>query len=966
MKKLTIKTTFLCLMLAFTSQAQLSVVNDLKEELKTATSDTARMRVHYELARHFQQQTPDEVIEHADEAIKLARENDDFAIELKASYAKSIGLYLSGKNQAASNLLDSILQAPKYPEDDDFLINTYNLKGSVENSLEHYENAVSYYVKSLEISRPKKDTSSILTSLANLGSLHFSYLDKKKGLTYTNQAIEMAKQINDRLTLASLYQGLSVFVEDPEEKLDYAMRAYQTFKEENYYSGIAYAANGLGSAFGELNRHREGIPYLHEARRTWEAAHFSQGLISVYTNLGVSHGNLGHLDSTAYFFQKALSHFRPGEELSERHEAYLNMAELYDTINRPDLAYTYLKQAYILKDSLADRQKVELQLDVEGRYEASEKERQLIEQDLIIARQRNTQRNVLAVAGGLILLLLGFFQYLRNRQRLRRREAEMALELEKTEAGKLRELDRLKSNFFANISHEFRTPLTLIQTPLGEALRTVGDQPNISLPTRYARSMQRNAQRLLHLVNQLLDLARLEGNRLRLEVSPGDIAHFIRSIGYGFESMALRKQMNYHVSVVTTPVQAWFDAEKLELILSNLLSNAFKFTPSEGRITLEAQFSQPGYVSIRVQDNGIGIPESQLPHIFDRFYTHSDEQADSVGSGIGLALTRELVHLHRGTIQVESEPDHGTVFSLHFPIDEESYTDSQKVATQPSGSMHLSSRGQQVLPNPPVDTEEHVSPLPSSSNKPRLLIVEDNPDLRRYIREKMQEEYEVQEAVNGKQGLQMAIDLVPDLIITDVMMPEMSGTELCTELRQEIATSHIPIIMLTAKAERDEKMAGLETGADEYLTKPFDTLELQVRSRNLIRQRQLLRERFAGEFVFKPSEVSVNSVDQDFLQKVLDTIENQLDDETFSVVELSQTMALSRSQLHRKLKALTNKSPNQIIRDMRLQRAHDLLEKKAGNASEVAFMVGFNSLAYFSKCFKDRFGKPPSEVEAIK
>jgi signal transduction histidine kinase/DNA-binding response OmpR family regulator len=581
-----------------------------------------------------------------------------------------------------------------------------------------------------------------------------------------------------------------------------------------------------------------------------------------------------------------------------------------------------------------------------------------------IQRQQTTQQWVLVGSALVLLFLLGIFQYLRNRQRVKAKESALALSYEKAETDKLRELDRLKSNFFANISHEFRTPLTLIQTPLQQALNENSEKETISISTRFARSMHRNAQRLLHLVNQLLDLAKLEDGRMKLKVQEEDIAHIIRTIGYGFESMAHRKQINYQVNVVDKAVNAWFDREKLEHILTNLLSNAFKFTSSEGWIILEADFKKKEEVTIVVRDNGIGIAEDQIEHIFERFYTINDTSSDFTGSGIGMALTKELVALHHGKIEVESRVDHGATFTLTLPISKAAFSEKEILKNKKTETTtKLSSSNTpdfEVLQDESSTTAPVVSLI--KDERPIIEVVEDNQDLRTYIREVLHQNYQVIESVNGRKGFEQAKEQIPDLIITDIMMPEMDGNELCRRIRKEVKTSHIPVIMLTAKAEQEEKLEGLETGADDYLTKPFDTRELLARVHNLIEQRRLLRERFAGEIIFKPKEVATTSVDETFLNQVLTAIESNMEEETFSVVELSEQVAMSRSQLHRKLKALVNKSPNQIIREMRLQRAKGLLEKRAGNASEVAFMVGFNSLAYFSKCFKDQFGVAPSEV----
>ncbi len=359
----------------------------------------------------------------------------------------------------------------------------------------------------------------------------------------------------------------------------------------------------------------------------------------------------------------------------------------------------------------------------------------------------------------------------------------------------------------------------------------------------------------------------------------------------------------------------------------------------------------------------MGIPAEQLPHIFERFSKTAVSEVQP-GSGIGLALTKELVELHSGKIEVESSEGVGTTFTVTLPLGKEVFKKEEIVATP---MLNLNStefleakstrNAERVATNSPFTI--HHLPL----NKPVILIAEDNADVRSYIVDQFKGQYQILEAENGKLALAKALETTPDLIISDIMMPEMDGTELCKQLKINEKTSHIPIVMLTALAEQGDKLKGLENGADDYLVKPFDAREMQVRVANLIAGRQKLQEHFRKSLnAFAPKAVKAESLDAVFLNKVREAVEANLEDENFSVVELGAQVGMSRSQLHRKLSALTGFSPNEVIRNMRLERAKQLLQKKAGNASEVAYMTGFNSPAYFAKCFKDYFGVTPSEV----
>lgn len=535
----------------------------------------------------------------------------------------------------------------------------------------------------------------------------------------------------------------------------------------------------------------------------------------------------------------------------------------------------------------------------------------------------------------------------------------------KSDVKRILELDAVKSRFFASISHEFRTPLTLILGPLKKAQEQLpasdqeiifeNNNTEINLPANHLGIMRRNAERLGQLIDQLLDLSKLENGRMKLQVAEGDVVKFLRAMVFSFESLAERRQIHFQTSFPEEEQMVFFDRDKLEKIIANLLSNAFKYTPEKGRVSVKTCLEK-GRLKITVEDSGPGISKDDLDKIFERFY--QVEGTEDRGSGIGLNLVKELVELHRGQISVESSVGKGAIFKVSLPVTREAFTEGETINNGKNEKA-------EVFFHPPgiVPIDQTSMPTSHPSDLPLLLIVEDNPDLRQFIGEIMQGYYQILAAKNGKLGLETAIDRTPDLIISDVMMPEMDGFEMCEILKKDERTSHIPIILLTAKAGRQHKVAGLETGADAYLTKPFDEQELLVQARNLVEQRRKLRERFSGPSVagnLKPGEITITSADQRFLDKVTAAIEENMSNEFFSVEDLASAVAFSRSQLHRKLKALTGKSPNELIRDFRLTRAKELLEKGHGNVSEVAIEVGYSSLSYFTRSFKEAFGVPPS------
>ena len=532
---------------------------------------------------------------------------------------------------------------------------------------------------------------------------------------------------------------------------------------------------------------------------------------------------------------------------------------------------------------------------------------------------------------------------------------------------KISELDRLKTRFFTNISHEFRTLLTLINTPVRNLLEDHG------IPTGFRRSLEmvdRNVGKLSTLVNQLLDISRLDRGRVKLMLSNGDVLNFLGATAAAFKATSVVRGIDYRIHIQPGLNDTFFDADKLEKILNNLLSNAFKFTNEGGRVTVAASVRvQVGAGSdesldIAVSNTGKGIPKDEQGKIFDRFYqAESGLKKEGGGTGIGLALVYELVHLLHGYITVESEADQETVFKVEIPLgkshlmeDEYTIVEHPEKSTLTAEEKHSTALQTELL---------SASDVPGSKveddHRSRVLIVEDNEEIRWLVAERLKSEFIVLEAVDGSAGLKVATEQTPDLVITDLMMPGMEGTELCRRLKMNLETSHIPIIMLTAKATQDQKLEGLEAGADDYIPKPFDIRELEVRARNLVEQRRLLREKFSNRITLDPGEITITPLDEQFLRRAMEVVESHLGDDTFDVKAFRELMNMSRSTLTRKLQALTDQAPVEFIRTMRLKRAADLLKMGFGNVSEVAMEVGFSNPSYFSKMFRRSYNIAPAD-----
>ena len=568
-----------------------------------------------------------------------------------------------------------------------------------------------------------------------------------------------------------------------------------------------------------------------------------------------------------------------------------------------------------------------------------------------------------------VLFVLGVLYSIRKYE-LGRTHLKNQHKLDEVKLKEREETDKMKSRFFANISHEFRTPLTLIIGP-AERINRNSSGEEIEKQTSV---IKRNADRLLSLINQLLDLSKLEAGRLELKASKQNIVPFIKGITMSFESIAEGKDISLKVISDREQIELYFDKEKMTKIVTNLLSNAFKFTAESGQITVTIKETDNNSVRIMVKDTGQGILKEELPKLFDRFYqVDSSQTREHEGTGIGLALTKELVELHHGTISVDSKLNEGTEFTIELPVGRKHLKDEEIVEEEIESTVILNEV--KNLPEPVPDNlinTDSSSPAPQNDSegnedKNIVLVVEDNADVRDFIKDSLGNDFQIEEASNGEQGVRKAEQIIPDLIISDIMMPKMDGNELTRTLKNNEKTSHIPIILLTAKSEQASKIEGLETGADDYLTKPFDTKELQIRINNLINIRRKLQQKFSSvDYVpvknKKETEKKLTNLEEQFMCKVLEVIENHLSEEEFSIEQFGQEVGMSRVQLHRKLKALSGKSASNYLRTVRLSKAKKMIEEQKGNISEIAYSVGFSSPQYFSRSFKEEFGFPPSDL----
>jgi signal transduction histidine kinase/DNA-binding response OmpR family regulator/streptogramin lyase len=559
-----------------------------------------------------------------------------------------------------------------------------------------------------------------------------------------------------------------------------------------------------------------------------------------------------------------------------------------------------------------------------------------------------------------VLSLLVYRNYVRSREALKAR-----LRLKELEAENLQELDQLKTNFFTNISHELRTPLTLILDPVEELIKTP-QLPSKRVHEWYS-TIQFNAQSLLRLINQLLDLSKLDAQRYLLHLSYSDVVDHCAKVVHLFDYPFEKRRVELIFDADPQSLFGWFDADALEKILNNLISNALKATPAKGKVSVSLTGINPRQgeaeiLQIRVEDTGVGIPPEQLPQVFQRFFqTSTTRQSGQSSTGIGLALTAELVRLHRGEVNIESEPGVGTRFVVQIPLRAEVYPAEWRLPeNQEPDATELEHPAllPPVYQHDPLQERQHLH-----LHDKVVLVAEDNAEMQNYLRYKLTDHYTVHTVANGREALHCALKKVPDLIISDLMMPEMDGIELCRAVKENEKTSHIPVILLTSRSVVESQLDGLKSGADDYLTKPFKSEILLARIENLLEQRQKLRERYmqaAQNSSITIPDIPIADTDSQFLQKVIAIIDTNLSNSSFNVDELERALNMSEMQLYRKLSSLTSMGGNAFIRHIRLKRASQLLEASNLSVGEIAYKVGFNSHSYFSKIYKREFGEPPT------
>lgn len=861
-----------------------------------------------------------------------------------------------GQHSLAIPHFEKALIQAKQSKQTEMVLKALQEKAFSQNSKGESENALENFLQGLQLADSLNLAESKADFLFELGNYFRLQRNVKTAIDYLDQAEVIIQASGDQLgqckilfTKASTYK-----ISNNDAEQWQAIDIYQKMLAGDcrdqlspYRLGQLY--NNLGSTYTFLDEYEKAKEYLDKALKIKREVGNKLSLAFTLNELASLHFFQKNYTVAQEYGEEAYRMASSAENVFLAYDILENLAVASEAHQDYEKAYQYLHQSTSLRDSVQALERIRAIANLEMQYETHQKEQEILNQELQLTLQKTRYRDTLLLAA--LLSALAAMLFLWYQSQLRRK---------KLEAKNLEKIDELKTRYFTNISHELRTPLSLIIDPLQQLKASINNPAQQSL----LKLASTNAQRMLRLINQILDLKKLEAHKMPLEAKPANINALLQAMIHSFQASAQKRKIDLQYISELDHLEVYFDAHKIEQVLYNLLSNALKFTPEGGKISvLLLQRNQSA--EIMVKDNGSGIPADQLPYIFDRFYQadHSSTRQYE-GSGIGLSLVKELVELHHGKVSVKSEARQGTSLSVQLPLGHQ-HLQAHEIMRQNTAPLENTENfhliGDQVE-NKSAFSKKTNLPLETQQEKPILLVIEDHNELRNYLCQQLEKDYQVFEANNGRLGIEKALEHLPDLIISDIMMPITDGYELCKTLKADPRSAHIPIILLTAKSTAEERLIGLQSQADDYLSKPFDSMELQARISNLIQQRRQLQRLFNKDRKISPKEITVNSVDENFLNQLLEIVENKLSDESFGVESLSKAIGMSRSHLHRKLKALTGQSANIFLRSIRLQRAYQLLEQAAGSASEIAFEVGFSNPNYFFKCFKDEFGLTPGQV----
>ena len=881
---------------------------------------------------------------------------------------QGIGYKVKNEFKKAKKYLEEALVIAKEVQDERILGEIYNVFGLIYRAENDFINSVKYHTLSLKshdaASETRENISGKAQSLGNLGVVYSMQGDTSNARVYFFESLEMSKSISDVSGIGTQLSNIGLIyfnIGEYKKAMPYYQEAYSMHLKAGNLQNAAITLSNIGNLHGASGGFDEALEVFKEGRKISEQigdtemiSHFISSIGSVYFSKEDY--------SLALKYKKEAKGIIENVGMFEGVEAISrDLHEVYKAMGNYENALKEFEYSIIIRDSMRreENQRASLRQEYEYNYEkqALADSLQFAQKEAItnleLARSQATLSQqrlglIATILGLLLVASLAYFFY----QSKKRQEIE---------ANRIRELDAFKSTFYTNITHEFRTPLTVI---LG-MVQQIEEQPEKYLGEG-VQLIKRNGKNLLGQINQILNLSKLETNSMQLNIIQGDIIEFLRYSTEAFQSFANGQNISLRFFSPVEKMLMDYDPNSLQNIMSNLISNAMKYTDDGGdvKVVLEKADEQ---LFIKVQDTGHGIAAKELPHIFDRFYQVKNTKDQNVyGSGVGLAYVQELVKVLGGTIVVESKVGKGSTFLVKLPIRNEAElleNNNSKTVTLnwKSNQSKIDKIGNNIL-SPVTDKKPEIL----NSKLPQLLLIEDNADVVIYLKSCLEDLYQIEVAYNGRIGIEKALENIPDLIISDVMMPEKDGFEVCDTLKNDERTSHIPLILLTAKADVASKLAGLKRGADAYLSKPFDKEELLVRLEMLVERQKRMVSYFSKnnqEDLETNGVTEIIQIEDVFIKKVNKILEENIDDENFGLPQLCQKVRMSRSQLFRKMKALTDVPPSIYIKLHRLNKAKQLLENTDTNVAEAAYEVGFKDPSYFSKIFQETFGYSPSTIK---
>ncbi|MFA5657435.1 MAG: response regulator [Dysgonamonadaceae bacterium] len=917
-----------------------------------------------------------------------------FKVNSKNLYFYFIGLLISqfffSCNIKQEYKAEELIMAKIHAEKRDSLIaesKALNNRGTVARNMADYQEALNLHFKALSLAEEAKDTLSQIYALNNIGTDLRRTYSNMEASTYHYLALELSANNPKYLKMhAMAMNGLGnifLVLNNKEQAQHYFYRALANEKESNnnlgqainyanlaesfnishdldsalyYYNeslkqnkiiksdiGEAICKRAMGLIYFEKGNHTLAVELLSEAYSLMENSKDAFHKLEVQIALAETLIDLNELNEAEKHALDILNLAKAIDSYEYQQRAYDVLAELREKQQRYQLAYEAKEKAFIYRDSvMAQNSEVRI-LELENRYKGKEAEHQI---QLLTTEKNLTEKNRIdqqRIFFLLILLLSGSigFLYYRNHN-----SRKISKELE--------EINEMKSRFFSNVSHEFRTPLTLIKGPLENWLEeelTPEFEKNVTM-------MLRNSDRLLFLVDQLLSLSKVDSGNFQIIPQQADLSLAIKGISNSFLHFVKEKSINYNIDIEESG-ESLVDLHIVEIIVSNLLSNALKFTEANGDISLRGKKKGNSYI-VKVANTGQRLADEQLSKMFDRFYT--DGPSHYSGTGIGLSLVKELCSLYNADLKVEYNENNEIEFTVVFPsLKKVDKTDSKDLALE---KINIERFYHQEV-SAETTNEEGKDKEPAFSEMPLLLIVEDNDDLRKYIVETFKNRYKTIEAKDGEEGISLAKEHIPDIIISDIMMPKVSGLELCDILKSDASTNHIPIILLTALNEEKDIIAGLKNRADDYVTKPFGAKILRYKVHNLIETRNVLSRKYRKEILLKPHDLLINKEEDAFAVILGKVIEEEITNPNFGVDEFCKVAAMSRAQLYRKLKATVDMSVSEFIRVHRVKTASELFKNENLNVTDVCYASGFSDASYFSKSFKDVFKVPPAKYRKM-